>query len=375
MKILGYISGFDGCGLFRLQLPFKYLNKKPNVVAKISFVYDKLDIEWADIVIVQKQYQDSVIPYVKMAQESGKKVVLEYDDLMSDIPAWNKASEFYGNKKDQVVNFIRLSDACTVTTDYLKQYHVLDNPNIHVLPNSMDIPQVDGFKSLALPDLYKYTTVKDPKSLKSEKQQNIPLRDALDKMKGRLKIMWWGSATHEEDLHIIDRTLAKLCKHHPEIIIVKIGCCTDAFLDYMEPYLDQLVIVNKALVHHFHQVLYSVASTGPSISVCPIVDIPFNRAKSNLKVIESWAVGAAVVVSNVENYAKTVTNGVDGLVASNDVEGGIADDWYEKLSFLITQPEERDALAKAGALTVRSHYNIEKNADMWLDVYDQVLRG
>lgn len=377
MNILGYISGFDGCGLFRLQIPFKYMNREPGITAKISFVYDKEEIEWADIIIVQKQYQESVVPYVKMAQAMGRPVVLEFDDLMTEIPDWNMASKFYGNKKDQILNFIQLCNACTVSTPYLKLIHDGLNSNIKVLPNSMDMPQCSAFKDLSNEDLYKYTIFQNPRFLNSREptKRVLPQEEALAKLRNRLKIIWWGSPTHEKDLQVVDKTLAKLCSEHPEILIVKMGCCTSNFLDYMEKYMDQLVIVNPVQVHNFHQALYSVAKTGPTITVCPIVDLPFNRAKSNLKVIEGFMINSAVVASKVENYAKTITHGVNGFLADNTVDKhGIAPDWYEKLKALITDPIQRHFFAENGMNTVTNHYNIEKNVDLWLAAYQDIIQ-
>ena len=55
MKILCYLSGYDGCGYYRIQQIMKYLNKHKDIHAKISTQYSKKDIEWCDTMIIQKQ--------------------------------------------------------------------------------------------------------------------------------------------------------------------------------------------------------------------------------------------------------------------------------------------------------------------------------
>jgi glycosyltransferase involved in cell wall biosynthesis len=375
-KILGYISGFDGCGLFRLQMPFKYLNRMPDTMAKISFKYDKSDIEWADIVVVQKQYQDSVVPYVNMAQSMGKPVVMEFDDLMTDIPDWNMASGFYKNKVDKIVNFIQRCNACTVSTDYLRKVNLGINPNIHVLPNSMDMEAFEFFKKVERDRIRKLVHFKNPRQVasRSKNVETLPFDETMRKLEGRTKIVWWGSPTHRQDLNIIDKTLALLAHDNKDVAIVKVGNCTPEFVEYMKPYLDQLYMVEPIAVHNFHMALWHIMNTGPTIALCPIVDLPFNRAKSNLKSIESFAFKAAVVASKVENYAATITDGIDGYLAENTVNSdGIAEDWYAKIQRLLNTPTLIQTLGENGFLTVTNNYNISKNVQLWSDTYRTIL--
>lgn len=378
MKILGMISGFDGCGLFRLQLPFKYLNKMPDTVAKISFKYDKEDIEWADVIVVQKQYQEAVIPYVEMAQSLGKKVIMEFDDLMTDIPYWNMAHGFYKNKVDAIVNFIQRCNACTVSTEYLRMVNLGINPNIHVLPNSIDVEQFDTYKNASPEKVEKLVRFKNPYQITNRVKEvdTLPFAERMESLRGRTKMIWWGSPTHKHDLNIVDKTLALLAHDHKDLAIIKVGSCTPEFLDFMKPYCDQLYMVEPIPVHNFHLGVWHIINTGPTISVCPIVDLPFNRAKSNLKAIESFGFGAAVVASKVENYAKTITEGVDGFLADNSLNSdGIAEDWYVKIQRLLKAPAMISTVGENGNLTVRSTYNMTKNVQMWRDTYSLYLGG
>jgi glycosyltransferase involved in cell wall biosynthesis len=378
MKVLGYIAGFDGCGLFRLQIPFKYLNRFPDVITKISFKYDVEEFEWADIIVFQKQYQDAVLPYLQLAKSMKKPVLLEFDDLMTEIPEWNQAHDFYKYKKDKIVNFIQKVDACTVSTDYLRTVNLGLNPNIHVLPNSMDFEQLEHYKTLPSDNFYRHIVFKDPKSLlsRAKVQDVLPQSEMLRKLRGRLKIIWWGSPTHSQDLNVVDKTLALLAHEFPELLIVKFGCCTAEFLEYMKDRYDQLLVMDPVPVHYFHGALQTIAKLGPTISVCPIVDLSFNRAKSNLKVIESFAMKMAVVASKVENYRKTITHGVNGFLADNTINSdGIAEDWYRNLKHLIQDPVQHNFIAENGYLTGFNEYNISTNAKLWLDTYTKILGG
>jgi glycosyltransferase involved in cell wall biosynthesis len=108
--------------------------------------------------------------------------------------------------------------------------------------------------------------------------------------------------------------------------------------------------------------------------VCPIVELPFNRAKSNLKVIESFALKASVIASKVENYSKTITHGINGYLCSNDLNSdGIAEDWYKHLKLIIQNPIQQGFLAENGYLTALKDYNISNNVNLWMNAYNSVL--
>jgi glycosyltransferase involved in cell wall biosynthesis len=375
MKILAYISGFDGCGLFRIQIPFKYLAKQGHLV-RISHRYDEDEIKWADLVIIQKQYQDAVVPYVQLAQSLGKPVIFEYDDLMTDIPEWNSAHDFYKDKKQKILNFIKMTDACTVSTDYLKKVNQGINPNIHVLPNSMDLKALEENRQPTNRWL-QYLVFKDPNSISRVASQQIIQQELMfAKLKGRVKVIWWGSPTHSKDLAIIDKTLAALAKKYPDVAFVKVGCCTADFLKLMKPFSDQIYVLDPIPVHHFHTCLQYLVRLGPTISVCPIVNLPFNYAKSNLKVIESFSLGAACVASNIENYAKTITHGVNGFLASDEQDSnGIAIEWYQYIESLIKDHLLHNLISENGRRTAEADYDISKNYKLWEQAYLEILGG
>jgi glycosyltransferase involved in cell wall biosynthesis len=250
------------------------------------------------------------------------------------------------------------------------------NPNIYVLPNSIDLPALEANKQ---PDnrWLQYLVFKDPNSIfRSTHQQVIPQETMFSKLKGRMKVIWWGSPTHSKDLAIIDKTLACLAEKNPEVAFVKVGCCTSDFLKLMKPFQDQLYVLDPIPIHYFHNCLQYLVKLGPTISVCPIVNLPFNYAKSNLKVIESFALGAACVASNIENYTKTITHGVNGFLASDEKDSnGIATEWHQYIQDLIKDPLLHNLIAQNGRRTAEADYDISKNYKIWEQKYSEILGG
>ncbi len=104
------------------------------------------------------------------------------------------------------------------------------------------------------------------------------------------------------------------------------------------------------------------------IFIAPLVDNPFNRAKSPLKFFEYSSIGVPGVYSRLEPFEQMITHGQDGLLASSPEE------WLECLTQLIQSPELRSQLAHGAQETIRSKWLLSQNAYRWRDVYTQIAQ-
>ncbi len=355
MNILCYTSGYDGCGYYRLTLPAKYLNKIPGIHVKISYQYSVEEIRWSDVVVIQKQSNQKALPFLKQAKQMGKKIISEVDDDYFHIDLSNPAYKYYYDKAQDLINFYKLSDAMTVTTDHLKKEMLAYNSNIFVLPNSLDIASQD--KLLASPDRLKNTKYLD------KKQKEIPKEEVAKLLEGKIKILWQGSPTHRIDLQQATPALHKICRENKNVILIMMACTTDTILNSTPE--GQLILVAPVAIFNYHQVLSTIPA---DIGICPIHDIRFNYSKSNLKYLEQSINDMVVVCSNVENYKKTVIHGETGLLANNTEK-----DWYNKLNFLIENAEERKRMRENAKKFVIENYDMSKNVQLWLDCYNKVL--
>ena len=68
------------------------------------------------------------------------------------------------------------------------------------------------------------------------------------------------------------------------------------------------------------------------IIAVPLKDNIYNRAKSDIKLIESGSAGKPGVFADVRPYSDSVKNGENGYLAKNDGE------WFKNLSILMNQP-------------------------------------
>jgi glycosyltransferase involved in cell wall biosynthesis len=100
--------------------------------------------------------------------------------------------------------------------------------------------------------------------------------------------------------------------------------------------------------------------SGFDIGIAPLVDIPLNRARSDIKLKEYAACGVPWLASPVGPYAGMGEDQGGHLVA--------ADEWLEALERLVTNERERKRLAR-NALKWAKTQTIEAVADRWERVF------
>jgi glycosyltransferase involved in cell wall biosynthesis len=101
--------------------------------------------------------------------------------------------------------------------------------------------------------------------------------------------------------------------------------------------------------------------SGFDVGIAPLVDEPFNRARSNVKLKEYASLGIPWLASPIGPY-----------VGMGEREGGRlvpADRWFEQLDRLLSSARDRRKLGKRGSKWARSQ-TVEQNAGRWVDVFD-----
>jgi glycosyltransferase involved in cell wall biosynthesis len=125
-------------------------------------------------------------------------------------------------------------------------------------------------------------------------------------------------------------------------------------MDEVRPWVDGLAAFGGALV-----------AARPDIGLAPLLDEPFNRAKSELHWLEYAMAGAPTIVSGMEGPGPydVVRSGVDGLVASSP------SDWERHLRSLASSPDLRLEIATRARERVLAEYTVSARAQEWADTY------
>jgi len=104
------------------------------------------------------------------------------------------------------------------------------------------------------------------------------------------------------------------------------------------------------------------------IGLYPLADTVWELGKAGFKAIQYMAVGAPCVVSGVGVTRDIVSDGENGLLASNTRE------WSEKLSRLLSDTALRQRLGDAGRRTIIERYSLAVNAPRLQRVIERAVR-
>jgi len=109
----------------------------------------------------------------------------------------------------------------------------------------------------------------------------------------------------------------------------------------------------------------ALVAARPEVGLAPLVDEPFNLAKSELHWLEYSMAGAATIVSGFSEPGPydVVRDGVDGLVARTDA------DWLRHMRALAGSRDLRTELAGRARERVLGDYDVAERAGEWADAY------
>ena len=189
-------------------------------------------------------------------------LVFGMDDLLLDIPSYNPYHHtIYSDIKERLAKALALCDRLVVTTDYLAGEFQSMIPDIRVIPNYLDA---------------QHWTVK-PSAIARP-------------MRRRLRVGWAGAKQHLGDLRILAPVVRNTFR---EVDWIFFGLCPPDIAPYASEIHDMVP---------FDQYPQRLADLALDLALAPLADNAFNRAKSNLRLLEYGILGAAVICSDIEPY-------------------------------------------------------------------------
>lgn len=102
------------------------------------------------------------------------------------------------------------------------------------------------------------------------------------------------------------------------------------------------------------------ATARAHIAIAPLLDTPYNRGKSIVKLFDIGALGAVGVYSRSATYSGAIEHGVNGLLLDNDPLI-----WRKALKWLIQRPDEMHRLAVAGQALASRRGDITLLQNFW----------
>jgi hypothetical protein len=228
-----------------------------------------------DVMIFSRPNGDSMLGLIrdyKRMRRDGK-VIFDHDDLLNNVPTTNPAAAHFNRDdvKKSAVECFQYADHVIVTTPVLKEAFKDWHKNITVIPNGIDL------KATPFTDKIQTNPAARIKTAPKQKDNQVN-PDAL------LKILWRGSMTHMEDLKTVD-SFWKWATLTETTNVGWIGILK-AYVDTHYPGV--LSRDWRPFVFHYFEEL---RNTGADYGVFPLVNHPFNHAKSNIFAMEMLVAG------------------------------------------------------------------------------------
>jgi hypothetical protein len=273
-----------------------------------------------DVVLSYRRHEPELLRILKGHSTNGVGIVWDNDDNLMAVPRDSPTFKDVGGLRGQqrfseTVKIAKLADVVTLTTDPLrKRYESAGVTGIEVIDNQLPIG----------------------KRARPRKHDGVV-------------VGWIAGGEHKADADKlgIAATLADLQERHPNLHVQTIGLR----LNLRDRYTHTPEM-------HFNDLPDAMA--GFDIGLAPLIDIPFNAARSSIKVKEYAASRVPWLASATGPYLGLGPREGGRLVGDED--------WFEALDALIRDRRERRRLAKAGRSWAKSQ-TIEATADRWEQVF------
>lgn len=372
MRIMGIERDKTACSYYRILQPLCKLDELD--MAEVAIVREEeLDSDkalnsalWADLIVFQRPATEAWVNFIKTCRKYGKLIVSDYDDDPFNTSPLNPYYQYIGteevrwqwpdgttewlwsedmvsasgnkifnierniNHRDMFKLNFKKSNLVTCTTELLRQEFLKINPNVSVLPNLID-PQF-------------FMTA--------------------EMVKRDIRIGWQGGASHYEDLYMVKDHIIEILKTHDNVKFVFFG--DSRFQNLFNKAPKDKIEFHNWVSHSVYP--YKLGLLNLDIGICPLVDNQFNRNKSAIKWMEYSAIKVMTLASDVSPYKELIRNNENGMLVKDS-------DWTLALGEAIKDVSLRQRIANHAYEDVMENHNANKKANLWIDAYNQLLKG
>ncbi len=350
MNVFLLTETLSGCYKWRAAIPAKYLRRRGHQV-QIFDMDGASRYQTPDVMVFYRAHFQESPRIIQWCKKNGIRVVFDTDDALDLVPPENLFYNLVRPRLPLYETLLESADVVTTTTETLAAHLRQSNPNVVVVPNSVD----------------------------PEEWSTMPKTGQA--ASGPVRVGWTGSPTHFADLAIALDAVRELQKKHDFLLVLQ-GLCEQPSLeqfhsDLLEQHgkrffetptgrsIKHFLAKLAGVRYEFHpNVLVSehaskVCDLALDIGIAPLLDNAFNRHKSSIKVYEYAMAGAVTLASHCTPYSEEVS-----ITAKNNREA-----WKQKLETLLTG--DRASLWREQRDWVLTHRNIETTVGLW----EQVLSG
>ncbi|MCB8881579.1 glycosyltransferase [Acidisoma cellulosilytica] len=335
------IGVLSGCTYIRGLLPLTHAAAGRDIEVTLASAEEALGLK-SDILMAQRfavPDQESARRLLVHARNSRTPLLYDLDDDLVDLPADHPEAERLRPLAAGIATLLSGVSRVHVSTARLAERLVSLVPGgraaIDIVPNGLD----EELWSLGLGD--------------QGKPEMAALAAAGVQM-GPVRILYMGTATHGADLDLILPVLRRLHETFGDRIAVDLVGVTGP--GELPSFVNRVVVPRRAGLSYpaFVGWLMERHRREPwAIGLAPLVDTPFNRCKSSIKMLDYAALGLPTVASDMAAYHSGEGLPLAQPLSLEGIEAGgflAADEaqWYHALAQLIRRPDLRLAMATQG---------------------------
>lgn len=244
----------------------------------------------------------------------SKKFITDFDDTFFD-----------GSRQNKAIYVLKNSSKVIVGNNYLANFAGQYNSNVYVIPTVIDTDLFKPIKS-------DYST---------SIQNKIPI------------IVWTGSkGTRERHLPLIYPILEVLSKKKQ----FKFRVIADS-----NPF-DNLCLSYETEFIKWDADNPINGLPDSTVGIMPLIKEKFELGKCGFKLIQYGAVGLPSIATNWGVNNEIIIDGVNGFLCETD------DDWIEKLSTLLNDPNLCKVQGKKARQRVVEYYSVDVAVEKWIEV-------
>lgn len=302
-----YAADRGGCAAIRVWFPSlllsqeKYKDMTFNPTWNNQFVRDPSfykNLNWVKFQRPGTEGHLKMIQYFiqNIGRETGTHIFIELDDYLLDIPDTNMASSYYREKRDIIIEMLSIVDGITVSTEFLRNKLLKYNKNISVIKNYLN-----------------------------KFHWGEPL-DHPEEVGEKIRILYPGSQNHfNRDGFGGDFStgLIDFIKGTRDI--------------YQWNFLGAIPNELKGIqgIYHYQwetyfKYPYRLKEIRPHICIAPLEINNFNRAKSDIKLLEYTNIGACGIYQDIEPYRKATLKCLTSEEMISLIQRAGSDEYFRK---------------------------------------------
>jgi glycosyltransferase involved in cell wall biosynthesis len=255
------------------------------------------------------------------------------------------------------------SDGIIVPTEALRSQLQIHNSNIAVVPNMLDDRLLDG-----------RGTSRETHLLSLKRMLDRALAATLHAVgkgvKSPVTIGYMGTFTHDEDLLMVLPALREVCRQYKDKVALFILGVTahPQTLAYIDRFPVRVTRLKPKQAEYPSFMRWFSRNVNWDVAISPLRRTRFNQCKSDIKMLDYSAIGAAGIYSRVPAYVETVQHRETGWLAENTVEA-----WFEALETLISDAKLRIRISRNANRYLHSERTVARSSDCWLEALEQLL--